>query len=492
MAFDMNATLSLEEMAAFENWLTGTRSASKPTKAPGETSSSKAPGDPLSIHERKRSYEYTNAALAAKGLQLMMTKEEFDNIPVPTTRGGTNSYSRRKVRVSRMGQVVEAMLCNLLSWDNAVLTPEERAASQARGVAKQLLKKPKGSTACTYVGDLGIAALHTILNLPAIGIEYMSTIENRRASGMYRQLGVDVDAYVSDKSKCAKVQESGRLHFSTTISDMLIGLEAGTSFTFIGMESDGTPKRVWFLTPLDDFSALQRLAKDQGKTVFAPTLQSNVSSLRPFPVGMTAFCYDLETSDDLNRLRQAKVAFALQGRVQRPLDFWNDDPSQIPSETHRREQEAFDAVRTAVRSLGAVILRKPEDKNKTPDFWLGFPELICRVEDKMGKRRRGPNSGLQFTMRGPDRLPYSPNDFDVLQISCLEEHIVVAVPMRKWKGDKVVSHFTAEQLGGSGYLDNRSHKRVTYNLKNSDDVGRYLVACEAAARIPLVSEDPVE
>jgi hypothetical protein len=163
----------------------------------------------------------------------MMTKEEFDNIPVPTTRGGGNSYSRRVVRVRRLDHQVEvkAMLCNLLSGDNAVLTPEERAASQARGVEKQLIKKPKGSTACTEVGDLGIAALHTILDLPAIGLEYMSTIENRRASGMYRQLGVDVDAYVPDKSKCARVQDSGQLHFSTTISDMLAGLEDGMSFT---------------------------------------------------------------------------------------------------------------------------------------------------------------------------------------------------------------------------------------------------------------------
>jgi hypothetical protein len=28
------------------------------------------------------------------------------------------------------------------------------------------------------------------------------------------------------------------------------------------MEADGTPKRVWFLTPLDDLSALQELAKE--------------------------------------------------------------------------------------------------------------------------------------------------------------------------------------------------------------------------------------
>jgi hypothetical protein len=95
-------------------------------------------------------------------------------------------------------------------------------------------------------------------------------------------------------------------------------------------------------------------------------------------------------------------------------------------------------------------LRKPEDKNKTPDFWLGFPELMCRVEDRMGKRRRGPNFGLEFTMRSPDRLPYSPNDFNVLQVSSLSEHIVVAIPMREWRDGEVVSHFTKEQLGGSG------------------------------------------
>jgi hypothetical protein len=140
--------------------------------------------------------------------------------------------------------------------------------------------------------------------------------------------------------------------------------------------------------------------------------------------------------------------------VRQPLDFWNDDPSQIPSENHRREQEAFEAVRTALRCLGAIILRNPEDKNKTPDFWLGFEQPVCRVEDKMENRRR-PNSGLQFIMRAPGRLPYSPNDFDVLQVSSLSEHIVVAIPMREWKRGRVVSHFTEEQLGATaGYLDN--------------------------------------
>lgn len=321
---------------------------------------------------KKRSFDYNKALVAARGIELLMTEEQFDSIPVPKTADGREKYSWRMVRVSRQGHVTEAKLCHLLSGDNAVLTPEERAASQARGVEKQLPKKPKGSSACTDVNDAGISALHHILDLSAIGIEYMSTIENRKASGMYRQLGVDEDAYVSDKSKCARVQESGQLHFSSTIRDMLAALEAGMSLTYIGMESDGTPKRVWFLTPLDDLSALQGLAKDHGKTVFTARLVNTVVSSRPFPIAMAAFRYNLENSDELLRLQQAKVLFAREGPVRHPQDFWNDDPSQIPGENHRREQEAFDAVRTAVQGVGAIILRKPEDKYKTPDFWLGF------------------------------------------------------------------------------------------------------------------------
>ena len=77
-------------------------------------------------------------------------------------------------------------------------------------------------------------------------------------------------------------------------------------------------------------------------------------------------------------------------------------------------------TRAAVQDVGATWEKRSEDNYGPPDFWLNN----VRVEDKVSRKHHV--SGLVFKMRHAGGLPYSPNAFDILQLTCVDEGVVYA------------------------------------------------------------------
>ena len=421
----------------------------------------------------KRSHARYKAALDTLGYELRMTEGEF--------AGLTGPIARNKVTVARNGSQQEhtVRLGHLLYGNTNLLTKQERADSYARAGAKKRANQPKGQTVTNDTERDAIEALHNILGLTVI-LVCKHLWEFRRADVAYKHHGSPEDAYVPDQVKSSRVDmRHGMLSFKISVHQMVAILERGMSLTFIGMDEASIPKKVWFLTPIattiDQLKALP-------DTRFTPMLQPKVLSSRPVTTAMSAFAYDLSNPEAVARLREAKIAFVIDAPIKRGLAFWNEDHSQIPCVNHQREMQSYANTRAAVQQVGAMWDKRTENNCGSPDFWVNR----TRVEDKVACRS-GLN-GLVFCMRAPNRLPYSPNSFDMLQVPCVDDQIVYAIPMRTRHQDgTVTSTLSTEKLGKkNGYINIKEHAHNRYDLKDKDSILAYVGACEATALVPHI------
>jgi hypothetical protein len=190
--------------------------------------------------------------------------------------------------------------------------------------------------------------------------------------------------------------------------------------------------------------------------------------------------FDIEkSSSEVERLLYHKIEYVKIG-IKYSIQYLNEDISQIPSESHQKEQLSFAITRDACAKIGVMVKKYIEDNYSPIDFRIND---IVKIQDKCGK---------MINMRRIGRLPYNPDTFDVLQISNLETQIVYAIPMRVIKNDKVESMFSEYILMRNTITIIKSwentYKKFKYDLKTDEGIHAYVEACEDAATISELTD----
>ena len=305
----------------------------------------------MSMTDWKRCSARWRAALDTLGLELMMTDEDFAQLK------GTIAENKVPVTRKDTGEQRTVRLDHLLSGHTGLLTAEERTAGRARAGAKQRANKPKGQTVSNETERDAIDAIDALQGLLGLVQYFVHLLEHRRADVAYKAPEAP-DAYVADQVKSARVGTSGQLYFHISIGQMVDILRHGMSLTCIGMDATGTPRKVWFLVPTD-IDKLEVLPN----SAFQPRLVLTKKSVNFVTKAMVEFVYDLSQPEEVARLREAKLAF-VDAAPKASLAFWNEDRSQIPSDTHwwgdgvlRSHQGCDLGGRRRVRQAGGGQLR---------------------------------------------------------------------------------------------------------------------------------------
>ena len=264
-----------------------------------------------------------------------------------------------------------------------------------------------------------------------------------------------------------------------TVSGMLKYVTAGLGLTCIGLTNEGVVDVVWFFYGDEDIAWLSTL---DPKQAFRPTLHLERQSSNAFTLAINTPEHRYEvgkSAAERTRLLTRRMLAQRIG-VKRTLEFLNEDDSQIPAEKHRTEHKAFAMVRAACARIDVLVERHHEDAYGAVDFRLG----TARVQDK--------NFSSQVNTRGAGRHPYDPDKFDILQFTDVEHQQVYALPMRVLLTDRTESFFSKEALMRNTLACNakwrEAHKQYLFDLKEASGIKAYVQACEAASKIPKLSD----
>ncbi len=440
----------------------------------------------LSQEVWKRSYTGVQAALKYVGFELVTTREEFEVLEVPLKKGKWKSYAYRRVLVSREGFISKSTAINdLLCGNSKVLSEIERRANDtARGVRLSALQ-PKGIATGHLAESKAVDDLDVMLGLDKY-FDRQHLYEFRLADVAYSLPDSDISAQVwfGDQIKSATAGSTGQCTFNSsgkmTVLNMLKYVKAGLGLTCIGLTPDGVVDVVWFFHGEDDIAWLSTLEPKQS---FGPTLHLKTQTPNVFTKAINAeeHRFDVgKSADERKRLLVRKILAQRTG-VKHTLEYLNEDPSQIPSEMHRRELEAFAMVRTACAKIDVIIERHHEDAYGPVDYRVA----TARIQDKTLAR--------QANMRNAGRHPYNPDEIDILQVTDVDHQQVYALPMRVVRQNKIESFLSEEALMRRNLTCSpkwkEAHKQYLFDLKDVSGIKAYSKACEAASRVPKLTDE---
>lgn len=294
--------------------------------------------------------------------------------------------------------------------------------------------------------------------------------------------------FVADQVKSSTAGANNQVTFHAdrgviTVAHMLAILAKNMSLTCIGMDQKGTVDVVWFFCGQE---AIKGLSAFKATQEFRPRLYLP-NPTHPFTKFVSQPQYRFEVSqskEECNRLLQCKIDFVQTGHKQ-TLQFLNEDQSQLPSPSQWIEQQAFNMVREACSLVGATLVRLLEDSYGKVDFHLNPESFDCRIQDKVAGKQ-------QFGFRRLNGHPFNPDAVDILQVTQTTEKTVYAIPFRILKDGLIVSYFSKHQLlKRSFWLSKQwieNHAQFRHDLGTEAGVRSYVAACEAAARVPPLTD----
>lgn len=392
---------------------------------------------------------------------VITTQEEFDQIPIPVSKDGTNNYLSRKIIVSRDGvQSIPTQIHSLLKGNSKLKTPEEIKNINIQKSKNTSLSSPLGISINTNKEAKRLNDLHELLNMKEyVKIEHL--LEHRIADVAYSLK--DDDLFVADQVKTACVGINHRLDFGhenkhLSVKHMISILENNMSLTCIGINED-KPDVVWFFT----YNAINILKTFDNTQQFRPILHLKLRNNNKFTITMNDPIYRFDigkSSSEIERLLQYKLEFIKIG-IKYSIEFLNEDDSQIPCAAHRIEHESFVMTRDACAKIGVIVKKQVEDNYTCIDFRINNN---VKIQDKTFKNR--------FTMRREQKLPYNPDSFDILQLSNLESQTVYAIPMRYTLDDIIKSTFSKDILMKRSvhYSENfkNTYNKYKFDLKTNE------------------------
>ena len=444
---------------------------------------SQKPGSVTSV-DWKQSYDGTKAALSHVGFELVTTRDEFEAIPIPVRKTGLKNYGQRNVEVRRDDHVSSpTQITNLLTGNSGVQTPEERVKALKLSSTKQSAKSPQGTPVNNDLENQAHLALLNLLHLEH-HLHCVPLWEHRLADVAFAVNGESSQGYVADQIKTSQVGCTGEVCFHETsghitIKTMVAILHAGMSLTLIGKDTKQQPDVVWLFHGQDAVDMLKSFPDTQP---FRQRLHLKIPSHNPFTIKVNDARYRFDigkSAGQIARLRDRKIEIAHVG-MKKPLTFWNEDESQIPSFSHRIEHESFKITREACGAVGSIIDHNCEDNYTPVDFRLNDRS---RIQDKVGDKR--------FHLRHPGGYPYNPDSFDILQISNIKTKEVYAIPLRYIKDGIVCSTLSSSDLMKTYVAMSVEWKTKVasykFDLNKATDVQRYVNVCDSAYLVPALT-----
>ena len=432
----------------------------------------------IKIIDWRQSYDAVKSAIEYVGYEMITSKEEFIDIPIPIDRRGCKCYINRKIIIKRDGiQSILTRIDQILTKTSLFKTSDEMKIVQKKINDDKMLNQPKGVSTTTDKEMNAIDKLDELLGIEKY-LDKQHLIEFRIADVAYRfKNGSDIE-YVADQVKTSYAK-SKNITFSVTIKDMITILEKNMSLTCIAMNDDIVDV-IWFFYGTAAIDILNNFEKNKK---FKPTRHLTKKSNRPFTMAINdaMFRYDVGTSKiEIERLLQQKLEFVKIG-VKQSIKYLNEDDTQIMSSSHRLEQQSFAMTRDACSKIDIKVARHHEDNYSCVDF---------RIKDKIKIQDKSYTTG--FHMRRIGSLPYDPDKIDILQISNLVTKEIYAIPMRIISNNIVKSMFSEDILMKESIFISLEFKtkytKYKYDLKKEQDIHSYVVACEAAAMIPELTD----
>ena len=433
--------------------------------------------------EWRQSHQGIQAALSSIGIVLETSKKELDDMNVPLKTDGYKDYSKRCVDVSRNGKISPGIrIYTLLNGKNALRTDEEMIVVRDALSAKMSLACPKGIPYGTNVESKAIDDLDRLIGVS----DHMrrEPLIELRAYDMAYSL-IDIDVFVADQVKTGRVGTNGVVTFNANNMKLnvkhMIGILKNGSLTCIGLTRDGEVYVVWYFTATA-IATLQKFNMDQ---TFHPILNVKTTSNKKFTIAMQSEQFRFEVGKskvECDRLLQAKIGFLATGKKE-SLEYWNEDKSQIPSDTHRVEQKSMKLLQAACEANGAIYT-KPQDIMYSPiDFLING----VRVQDKAMEK------GKKIHFRYDGRLPYNPDKLDVFQVTNTKTGVTYVMSMRVVNRDgTVTSYHSVDTLMKNtitfGPQWKEQHKQFKHDLKTPEGTKSYVEACIAAGKIPALTD----
>ena len=209
----------------------------------------------------RQSYEGVKAAIMSLGLQMVTSKEEFDQLEIPLEKrkdGHTGKqYMYRKVVVERDGNIGKPTRINdMLNGKSCFLTETEVLAANARRSQTVSAKQGKGTTINGLSEMKASADLDVMIRVETV-LRRAPLIEFRLSDVAYSLIDepLDGETFVADQVKSSQVDKAGCLHFKHAgnrikASRMIEVLETGSTLTCIGKNENDEPDVVWFFDGL--------------------------------------------------------------------------------------------------------------------------------------------------------------------------------------------------------------------------------------------------
>ena len=445
-------------------------------------------------NEWRQSHQGIQAALSSIGLVLLTSKKELDDMEVPLKTNGSKLYIRRRVEVSRNGEILPGIsIHSLLTGYKtcALKTKDEMKAIWAAQSAKMSIAQPKGIPCTNNAESKAIDDLDRL-----IGVSYHMhrepLIEHRSYDIAYSPIDACKadNVFIADQVKTGRVGTNCAVNFHANggmlkVKDMIAILDKG-SLTCIGLSRDGVVAVVWYFTATA-IVILKTFKQDQ---TFRPRLHLKTVSNKTFTMAMQSelFRFEVRKSNEkskveCDRLLQAKIGFLTTG-TKNSLKFWNEDISQIPSKNHQVEQKSMELSRLACEANGANYT-KPHGIMYGPiDFLING---TVRVQDK------ALDKGKVFGVRAIGRLPYNPDKLDVFQVTILADGVAYVMSMRIVNRDGTVISFQSvdtlmKETIRFGPQWQEQHKQFKHDLKTPEGTKSYVDACIAAGEIPPLTD----
>ena len=467
--------------------------------APNRLADIRIAGKDIGLLEWQRSHDGVATALSVLNILLLMTAAEL--AAVEAQRG---YYGDRKVEVARGDAVHAAVVINdLLRGSTQLQTDAEKTAVNAMKSAQQKAAQPQGATTNIDKETAATKSMHGLIGLDEV-LEVEFCIEHRLADEAQRVLGsADPETYAGNQTKSSNAGSTGKLNFNTTVGYARLIIGGGAfkskttrkivarwermSLTLIGMEN-GVVKVVWYLRGQEALDMLAAFPDDQS---FHPRLYLKMVSNHAFTNAINNPWWrfdvggDRKASGDVpaataeserTRLRQAICEFTTGDfAAHKPLDFWNRDLTQIPLDSHKKEQQALDRIEELLAPNGARLVRDPADNYGATDW-----HVITQANNdtRIQNKRVSPGKTACydiFSMSGNRGKPYDLMvDFDSLDVFDPRTDIMYSLPARVPSTDGEVPYLSATELS-------KGTVRLSANWK----------ACHAPYRCDLRTEEGV-
>lgn len=443
----------------------------------------------IKIFEWKRSFDGVSCALSHIGLQIVTTREEFNNIVIPITKNDTKVYMNRKIIVSRNGILSKkCSIKDFLSKEHGSLdTNDEKVNKKKEKSINAINRLQKGICCSHHIECDSSDKLSNILMIETY-FNRVKLLESRRGDIAYCLLGNDIksNVFVPDQEKSAQVTDRGQLPFNhhnniIRISDMTVILKHHMSLTFIAKNKSNIPDVIWMFYGSD---AINMLSKFPQRLCFSPRLHLKISSNNAFTKATNNKVYRFDIGNDKNEIKRLieRKKTIIQNGKKFSIEFLNYHDSQIMNPNCKIENKSFLMIREACQKNNGIIDHYTEDMYGPVDFRLNG---IVRIQDKVVGNKR-------FHLRSKGGYPYNPDSIDILQVSNIINKTIYAIPMRYMSSHNIFSTFSEKELIKTDFWISKEFKekycKYYYILSNDEDVTRYIKNCNEAYNIPMLTD----